>query len=175
MHTVTVPRHSPARHGFRDIASDRRLVTFFAMANALSEEKKQQVLALDRPGWSLRRIQQATGIRRETAGGDLKVAGIAIRSPPGLGANLGKTGQLRIRCELIVDARSPRHCSSFLFGTVGFCLAYCAKANPRASLPSTPCCRCADRLPAPGRASTSRSPIGSSPSAYRAPCRRRAR
>ena len=30
------------------------------MANVLNEEKKQQVLALGRLGWSLRRIQQAT-------------------------------------------------------------------------------------------------------------------
>ncbi len=37
------------------------------MANVLNEEKKQQVLALGRLGWSLRRIQQATRIRRETA------------------------------------------------------------------------------------------------------------
>src|ERR1700688_629526 len=46
------------------------------MANVLNEEKKQQVLALGRLGWSLRRIQQATGIRRETAGAYLKAAGI---------------------------------------------------------------------------------------------------
>jgi hypothetical protein len=38
------------------------------MANVVSEEKKQQVLALGRLGWSLRRFQQATVIRRETAG-----------------------------------------------------------------------------------------------------------
>jgi transposase len=55
------------------------------MANVLSEEKKQQVLALGRLGWSLRRIQQATGIRRETAGVYLKAAGIAVRSPRGWG------------------------------------------------------------------------------------------
>jgi hypothetical protein len=30
------------------------------MANVLKEEKKQQVLALGRLGWSLRQIQQAT-------------------------------------------------------------------------------------------------------------------
>jgi hypothetical protein len=35
--------------------------------NVLSEEKKQQVIALGRLGWSLRRIQQAIRIRRETA------------------------------------------------------------------------------------------------------------
>src|SRR5271165_4089560 len=55
------------------------------MANVLSEEKKQQVLALGRLGWSLRRIQQTPGIRRETAGGYLKAAGIAVRSPRGWG------------------------------------------------------------------------------------------
>ena len=38
------------------------------MANVLNEEKKQQVLALGRLGWSLRQIQQAARIRRETAG-----------------------------------------------------------------------------------------------------------
>jgi len=55
------------------------------MANVLNEEKKQQVLALGRLGWSLRRIQQATGIRRETAGTHLKAAGIAVRPPRGWG------------------------------------------------------------------------------------------
>ena len=53
--------------------------------NVLSEEKKQQVLALGRMGWSLRRIQRATHIRRETAAGYLKAAGIAIRAPGGWG------------------------------------------------------------------------------------------
>jgi hypothetical protein len=37
------------------------------MGNVLNEDKKQQVLALGRLGWSLRRIEQATGVRRETA------------------------------------------------------------------------------------------------------------
>ena len=55
------------------------------MANVLNEEKKQQVLALGRLGWSLRRIQQATGIRRETAGAYLKAAGIPVRPPSGWG------------------------------------------------------------------------------------------
>jgi transposase len=59
------------------------------MANVLNEEKKQQVLALGRLGWSLRRIQQATKIRRETASAYLKAAGIAVRPPSGWG-----------RCEL---------------------------------------------------------------------------
>src|SRR5437867_8158526 len=51
------------------------------MANILGEDKKQQVLALGRLGWPLRRIEHATGVRRETAGVYLRAAGIAIRAP----------------------------------------------------------------------------------------------
>ncbi len=54
------------------------------MANVLSDEKKQQVIALGRLGWTLRRIQRTTGVRRETAAGYLKTAGIPVR-PPGWG------------------------------------------------------------------------------------------
>jgi transposase len=60
------------------------------MANVLSEEKKQQVIALGRLGWSLRRIQQATRIRRETASQYLKAAGIAVRPPGGWGRRAAK-------------------------------------------------------------------------------------
>jgi transposase len=52
------------------------------MANVLSEDKKQQVIALGRLGWSLRRIEQATGVRRETVSRYLNAAGVAVR-PPG--------------------------------------------------------------------------------------------
>jgi transposase len=55
------------------------------MANVLSEEKKQQVLALGRLGWPLRRIEHATGVRRETASGYLRAAGVPIRPPRGWG------------------------------------------------------------------------------------------
>jgi transposase len=47
----------------------------------LSEEKKQQVIALGKLGWSLRRIQQATGVRRETASAYLKAAGVEVYLP----------------------------------------------------------------------------------------------
>jgi transposase len=60
------------------------------MANVLNEEKKQQVLALGRLGWSLRRIQQETRIRRETASQYLKAAGIAVRLPGGWGRRAAK-------------------------------------------------------------------------------------
>jgi transposase len=58
--------------------------------NVLSEEKKQQVIALGRLGWSLRRIQRATQIRRETAATYLKVAGIPVRRPGGWGHSQAK-------------------------------------------------------------------------------------
>src|SRR5947207_11362890 len=51
------------------------------MSNVLSEEKKQQVIALGKLGWTLRRIEKATGVRRETAGAYLKAAGIAVGRP----------------------------------------------------------------------------------------------
>jgi transposase len=57
------------------------VITLRRVGNVLSEEKKQQVIALGRLGWSLRRIENATGIRRETAGAYLRAAGIAIRGP----------------------------------------------------------------------------------------------
>jgi transposase len=60
------------------------------VSNVLSEEKKQQVIALGRLGWSLRRIQTATRIRRETAAGYLKAAGIPIRAPGRWGRNAAK-------------------------------------------------------------------------------------
>jgi transposase len=51
------------------------------MSNVLSEDKQQQVIALGRLGWSLRRIERETGVRRETAGCYLRAAGIAVRPP----------------------------------------------------------------------------------------------
>jgi transposase len=50
------------------------------MANVLSEEKRQQVLALGRLVWTLRAIEKAIGVRRETSSDYLRAAGIPIRS-----------------------------------------------------------------------------------------------
>src|SRR6266581_2934155 len=49
------------------------------MANILGDDQRQQILALGRLGWPLRRIEEATGVRRETASASLKAAGIAIK------------------------------------------------------------------------------------------------
>src|SRR5438132_2988801 len=85
------------------------------MANVLNEEKKQQVLALGRLGWSLRRIQQATRIRRETASAYLKAAGIAVRPPSGWGRRAAKpanevitdSGTAKPAIPVIPDAPNP--------------------------------------------------------------------
>ena len=53
------------------------------MANVLSEEKKDQVVALGRLGWSLRRIEATVGVRRETASAYLHAAGVAVRRSGG--------------------------------------------------------------------------------------------
>jgi transposase len=49
------------------------------MSNVLSDTKREQVIALGRLGWSARRIQRETGIRRETASAYLKAAGVHVR------------------------------------------------------------------------------------------------
>jgi transposase len=51
------------------------------MSNVLGDDKRHQVVALGRLGWSLRRIEQATGVRRETISGYLKAAAIVVRGP----------------------------------------------------------------------------------------------
>ena len=49
------------------------------MSNVLGDDKQHQIVALGRLGWSLRRIEQATGVRRETVSGYLKAVGIVVR------------------------------------------------------------------------------------------------
>jgi transposase len=54
-------------------------VILAAMSNVLGHTKQQQILALGRLGWTLSRIQETTGVRRETISGYLKTAGIPVR------------------------------------------------------------------------------------------------
>ncbi len=55
------------------------------MGNVLSKDKREQVIELGRLGWLLRRIEEATGIRRETASGYLRSAEVDVRTPGGWG------------------------------------------------------------------------------------------
>jgi hypothetical protein len=64
-----------------DVDFGVRYVAFVDMSNALSEAKKQQAIALGRLGWPLRRIEQETGVRRETAGAYLRKRRLGVRSP----------------------------------------------------------------------------------------------
>src|SRR6267154_2741959 len=74
------------------------------MSNVLSEAKKQQVIALGRLGWPLRRIEQETGVRRETAGAYLKAAGIGVR-PPGA---WGRRASAKPANEVTTDAADSK-------------------------------------------------------------------
>jgi hypothetical protein len=49
------------------------------MSNVLDHDKQQQIRALGRLGWTLSRVQEATGMRPETISGYLETAGIAVR------------------------------------------------------------------------------------------------
>jgi len=53
------------------------------MSNVLDQQTQQPILALGRLGWSLRRIETATQVRRETASAYLKAAGIPVRGRGG--------------------------------------------------------------------------------------------
>jgi transposase len=73
------------------------------MSNVLSEEKKQQVIALGKLGWTLRRIEEATSVRRETAGRYLKAAGIVVGRPGGWGRSPSKPA-----IEVITDSAESK-------------------------------------------------------------------
>src|SRR5262245_8064975 len=70
------------------------------MANTLGDDKQQQVLALGRLGWPLRRIEAATGVRRETASVYLKAAGI----PAYIGSGRTRSKRERARGESRIAA-----------------------------------------------------------------------
>ena len=59
------------------------LCSVAAMSNVLDQHRQQQIVALGRLGWSLRRIEETTGVRRETASEYLKAAGIPVRGRGG--------------------------------------------------------------------------------------------
>jgi len=76
-----------------------------AMANVLDSEKQQQILALGRLGWTLRRIEQETGIRRETASRYLKQAGIEVR-PPGRWGHPAAKAAIRVITDSAADSKA---------------------------------------------------------------------
>ena len=69
------------------------------MANVLSDEKRQQVEALGRLGWSLRRIEREACVRRETASAYLKAAGIGVRGRGGAVSKPATSAEVITGCD----------------------------------------------------------------------------
>jgi transposase len=89
------------------------------VSNVLSEDKRQQVIALGRLGWPLRRIEKETGVRRETAGVYLKAADVAVRPPGGWGRRSPAKPANEVSpdsepVEAPVGTASASHCAPFL-------------------------------------------------------------
>jgi transposase len=89
------------------------------MANVLSEDKQQQVIALGRLGWSLRRIERETGVRRETAGVYLRAAGVSVRpagwgrkppTKPAIGVTID-SGPAKPAIQVATDLADPLTCA----------------------------------------------------------------
>jgi hypothetical protein len=78
------------------------------MANVLNNEKKQQILALGQLGWSLRRIQQATRVRRETISTYLKAAGVGVWPPGGWDRQAGSKPAIGVTADFGVELSAPR-------------------------------------------------------------------
>ena len=86
------------------------------MANVLDSGKQQQIVALGHLGWTLRRIEEETGIRRETVSRYLKQAGIEVRPPsrwghPAAKAAIGvitdSSSNSKAAIRVITDSGSP--------------------------------------------------------------------
>src|SRR5947208_130344 len=75
------------------------------MSNVLDDEKQQQIRALGRLGWTLSRIEEATGIRRETISGYLKAVGIPVR---GRGRPSESKPKPAISEEVSTDSEAPK-------------------------------------------------------------------
>ena len=112
------------------------------VSNVLTEEKKNQVVALGRLGWSLRRIQRETGIRRETAAGYLKAAGIRVRDSGRWGRQPPAPSDSKPANEVITDSESGTEPAGEVIaglnpkpanGVIPDSVAGPAKQNPTAS------------------------------------------
>jgi len=74
--------------------------------NVLSKIKQDQVVALGRLGWSARRIERETGIRRETASAYLKAAGIDVR-PAGRWGHAPPKPAIEVSTDPVAEVQAP--------------------------------------------------------------------
>ncbi|MEQ1870824.1 MAG: hypothetical protein ABL961_12455, partial [Vicinamibacterales bacterium] len=76
------------------------------MSNVLADDKHHQIVALGRLGWSLRRIERTTGVRRETISGYLKAMGIVV---PGRGRRPASRAKPAISTAVVsTDSGGPK-------------------------------------------------------------------
>src|SRR5437899_8699764 len=101
------------------------------MSNVLNEEKQQEVLILGRLGWSLRRIEQRTGVRRETVSAYLKAAGIAVRGR----GRWGRRGTTTPTIDPATDSSTAKPANEVTTDPGGQ-IAQAAKSSPVDSPPS---------------------------------------
>ena len=94
------------------------------MANVLSDEKRQQVEALGRLGWTLRRIQRETGVRRETASEYLRAAGIGVRGRGGSPPNPATSSEVITDLATSKPATSPEVITDCAARTASSCEPY---------------------------------------------------
>jgi transposase len=107
------------------------------MGNVLSRERREQVIALGRLGWSLRRIEHATGVRRETAGEYLRLAGIARRAPGGWGHHGPSKPAIRVSADS--GGAKPANESKPAIGVITGFLQEKAATEPAAKLSVSVC------------------------------------
>jgi len=78
------------------------------MANVLNREKQEQIRGLGRLGWSLRRIEEATGVRRETVSRHLRSAGIEVRGPRERRLRAGPKAASQVPTDPGADSKAAR-------------------------------------------------------------------
>jgi len=128
------------------------------VSNVLRDDKRQQIIALGRLGWSLRRIQKAVGVRRETASGYLREAGIVVRPPGGWGWPSAKPA-----IEVTTDSSAANPAIKVITDSATEILPVVAGGEPKAAIEVI---TESEAAPVPERA-PSRSPSASACTAHR--------
>ena len=98
------------------------------MGNVLKPEKQEEIRALGRLGWTLRRIEEATGVRRETVGRYLRWAGIRVRPPRGR-----SLGPAKAACQVTTEPEPASKAASEVTTDLERPL------RPRSVRPQSPC------------------------------------
>ena len=77
------------------------------MSNVVSKTQQEQVIALGKLGWTLRKIEETTGCRRETVGKYLRLAGVPVRPAGQWGRAPPVSGEGEAKAA--IEASTPRN------------------------------------------------------------------